>query len=157
MNELDRKMTKDDTTLINAVCGGMPFDFTSQFMARIPAVLEAYNDIGWVHDLVPDVPDNDYKGFNAVIVGEDGKKHVVACMAYLNRYELNLENPEHYIDQGYDIDVVKDKWDDIACFYTGWAFQCYDSYEEQTTFDFLETGRLIAWRELPTYRGVNHG
>lgn len=157
MDDLNRKMTQDDTTLINAVCAGMPLDFTSQFMSRIPRVLDAYNAIGWVHDLVPEVAEGDYQSFNAFIVCQDYQKRVVSGIAYLNRYELDFEDVGDYIAQGYDIDVVTNEQGDVSHFYTGWAYQGYDSYMEYEKFDPLEIGRLIAWRELPKYEGVTHG
>lgn len=150
MTDLDRLMTNDDVLLINTVCGGMPLDFTTKFMTRIPKLLKIADSLGWEHDLTPEVELGDVEYFNVVLVCEDGNQRVIGSVGYLNHYELNIEDPEGYSG----VELREDEDGDITTFYTGWAFSERDSYEEVDTWDFIESERVIAWKALPTYNGL---
>lgn len=156
MSDLNGMVTREDVVLINAVCSGMPLDFTTQFMTRIPQLRQAVADIGWVHKGVPEVAPGQARSFNAVVIGEDGEQRVLACVCYLNSYELNVKDTQDRIKWADSIDVVEDKWGDCTTFYTGWAFSENDSYEEIPTWDFIQTDCLVAWRELPKYNGFKY-
>lgn len=154
MTDLNATLTKDSVLLINAICKGMPLEFATRFMTRIPQLLEAVDRIGWVHDELPEVKLGSAEYFNAVIVGEDGKECVLGCMGYLNRYEVNILCIEARKDWESCIEVVEDQYAGTSIFYTGWALSEFDSYEGIDKWDFIKADRLIAWRELPKYSGL---
>lgn len=147
MTELNRPITKDDQLLINAVCEGQSLDFATAFMTRIPWVLKAIDAMGWVHDAVPEVELGEVEYYLVALKGEDGETRVVGGVGYLNRYEMNIEDPK----DRKGVEVVTDEWDDISTFYTGWAFSEFDSYQEIQTWDFISAECVIAWKVMPKY------
>ena len=154
MSKLNRNVTEDDIAIINTLCHGRGLDFTNQVIRRIPEFIEVANCIGWIEG-VPSVPEEDYQSFNIALMREDDPSEIIVTTAvYLNKYEMNFEDAESIEDfqaLGFNIGVEHDIHEDATQFYTGWAFQTMDTYEETYSFDFIHSDRVKAYKELPKF------
>ena len=154
MSKLNREVTKDDIAIIQALCHGRGLDFTNQVIRLIPEFIEVANSIGWIEG-VPSVPEGDYQSFNIALMREDDPSEIIVTTAvYLNKYEMNFEDTESieaFQALGFNIGVEYDKHEDVAQFYTGWAFETMDTYEETYSFDFIHSDRVKAYKELPKF------
>lgn len=150
MNDLDRRMTKQDVELINGVCAMQPLEFTTHFMTLIPKFIDVSQRMGWMEG-TPEVPEGEYKGFNAVLLDDLNRKQGVCGLVYCNKFPRWIVDVQSQKHDGHDIEVTEDEDGATRTLYTGWAEKYYNEAEDEIAFNSILNCRVIAYKELPIF------
>lgn len=139
------KLTPDAVKLINTVCRGRSVDFTTEFMASIPAVLKLMRSLGWNDAQNP--PEVEPGKSVQVVTVVDGQ--VRGELSYLNRFKMSFDDAPELIERGCMIEDVEDEFGGVDYFYTGWAYRM--EQEDCTYWEIVSPKRVIAWQPLPEW------